>query len=131
MWRKRVRVLVEGDAEGPLLVYDKPISFYGEVDSTSGVLKPLGPGASVAGKLLAFPRARGSTVGSYVLYSLKHYGAAPLALVVSKADPVLVAGCVISQIPLAEGLSEEDFARLKTYSRARLRSSEGLLEAWP
>ena len=85
--------------EGEALVLDRPLSFLGDVDPVSGVVRDLG--VSVAGKVLLVERFRGSTVGSYVLYALKKVGRAPRAIVSKQLDPVVIAGCVLSSIPIA------------------------------
>jgi len=38
-------------------------------------------GKSIAGKILVFPKGKGSTVGSYVIYGLAKNKAAPLAII--------------------------------------------------
>lgn len=90
--------VIDGDCEGELVVIDAFISFFGEVDPTSGKYKPTGE--ELASKVLAFRGGRGSTVGSYVIYAMKHYGKAPACLAVEVPDPVVVAGCVMADIPL-------------------------------
>ncbi|MEM1620062.1 MAG: DUF126 domain-containing protein [Fervidicoccaceae archaeon] len=129
MWRRSVRVLVEGEAEGPLLVHEGPLSLLGDVDAETGELRAR-PGAKIAGRVLAISHVRGSTVGSYVLFALKEKGLGPSAIVTCRADPVLIAGCVLAAIPLAEGLSREDLRELKSLNRARLDGAGGALEAW-
>lgn len=95
--------IVEGGAEGSLLVIDDYISFLGDIDPKSGVLRKKGfEGVDVRGKILVFRGAKGSTVGPYIIYSMAKNGVAPSAMVVAKADQIVVSGCVISNIPLAE-----------------------------
>jgi hypothetical protein len=74
------RKIFPGQAEGEALVSRMSISFYGGVDSDSGVVTEAGhdlQGQSVAGKVLVFPTGKGSTVGSYILYRLKQAGLGP------------------------------------------------------
>ena len=112
-----LRGLVEGRACGPLLIVDRSISFYGEVDPDTGVLKGVG---SIAGKILVFRGSRGSTVGPYIMYALRRRGLAPAGIVVSKAEPMLVAGAVLAEIPLAEGITGEAIAKLQAGVKAVL-----------
>ena len=67
------RSIAKGTGSGELLYTDTPISFLGGVDAATGIVidekHPL-HGQSVAGKVLAFPYGKGSTVGSYVMYGL-------------------------------------------------------------
>ena len=130
MWRKKLRVLVEGDARGELLVCSEPVSPLGEIDPLTGEIKTRSVRGSVSGKILVFPWSRGSTVGSYILYALKHYGKAPGAIIVVKADPIVATGCVISDIPLAEGIEEQDIEILKRYRNAAFTAKRGELVAW-
>ncbi|ABM81447.1 aconitase X swivel domain-containing protein [Hyperthermus butylicus] len=115
--RLLLRGLVEGRACAPLLIVDRSISFYGEVDPDTGVLKGVG---SIAGKILVFRGSRGSTVGPYIMYALRRKGLAPAGLIVPKAEPMLVAGAVLAEIPLAEGITEEDMSRLQAGTKAML-----------
>jgi len=61
-------------------------------------------GRSVKGRVLCFPHGHGSTVGSYVLYSLARRGLGPVAIVNQAADPVVVVGAVIADIPMVDGI---------------------------
>ena len=101
----RGRGLVEGVGEGEILVSQHPISFYGGVDPLTGVIKdPSSPlqGKCVEGKILVFPHGKGSTVGSYVLLSLKDAGKAPAAIVNTLSEPIIIVGCVLAGIPLMD-----------------------------
>ena len=60
-------------------------------------------GENVKGKILVFPGGKGSTVGSYKIYEMAKLGTAPLAMIVEKAEPIIVVGCVLANIPLIEG----------------------------
>jgi len=53
------------------------------------------------------PHGRGSTVGSYVLYSLSRRGLAPKCILSIKPDTITLVGCIIAEIPLAYGFPEE------------------------
>ncbi len=94
----KVKPLVPGDAEGVIAIVNKYISFLGDIDLDSGALSGYGP---LKGKILIFPGSRGSTVGPYVIYGLSKKSLAPNAMIVKDLDPLLIAGCVISSIPLA------------------------------
>lgn len=99
--------LMGGRGQGPVLVCTEPISFLGGVGPTTGeIIDPHSPiaGQNVSGRVLAFPRGKGSTVGSYVLYALARRGRAPAAIVVAKADTIVTVGAVIGGIPAIYGL---------------------------
>ncbi|MEM0340016.1 MAG: DUF126 domain-containing protein [Acidilobaceae archaeon] len=98
------RAVVSGRVEGEALLVDS-ISFYGDVDPHTATLFD---GRSVTNKVIIAGRPRGSTVGPYVLYSLKQKGLEPKAiLLASKSDPVLVAGAVLADVVLIDNLPRE------------------------
>lgn len=94
------RVLVAGEAEGPLLRLAEPLSFWGGVDPASGrITQPRHPdhGRCVAGTVLAMPRGIGSSSSSAVLLELIHHGCAPAALLMGEADAILALGVVVAR----------------------------------
>jgi len=101
----KLRGLVEGEAEGDLLARKEPISFYGEVDPVTGRIQ--GSGDTIAGKILLVSSTRGSTVGPYVLYALARRGLAPAGIIVTRAEPLLVAGAVMADVPLAANVPSD------------------------
>lgn len=119
----RGRGLVEGTGEGEILVSPHPISFYGGVDPVTGVIKdPSSPlrGKCVEGKILIFPYGKGSTVGSYVLLSLKDSGKAPAAIVNILSEPIIIVGCVLAGIPLMDKPEVDLLRKLKSGERGRV-----------
>ena len=94
------RVLVAGEAEGPLLRLAEPLSFWGGVDPASGrITQPRHPdhGRSIAGTVLYTPRGIGSSSSSAVLLELIHAGRAPAALLMGEADAILALGVVVAR----------------------------------
>ncbi len=102
------RSISKGTGTGELLVTDVPISFLGGVDPQTGIIidthHPLS-GQSVAGKVLAFPYGKGSTVGSYVMYGLKRNNVAPAAIINTECETIIAIGAIISGIPMVDRLS--------------------------
>lgn len=94
----RVKSIIEGECRGNILVLDKYISFFGEIDPETGCLR--GESTCISNKVLVFRGSRGSTVGPYVVYALKKNSKAPTCIIVSEIEPMLVVGCVIAEIPL-------------------------------
>ncbi len=122
----RLRSIVEGRVEAPIVVVDDYISFLGELDPRRGVLRKKGyEGVEVAGRILVFRGSRGSTVAPYIIYSAWKGGVAPAAMVVVKADQIVISGCVISNIPLGEA-HDLDISEFKRYS-----GRMGVLELGP
>lgn len=103
----------------------KPISFLGGVDPETGLITERGhdlKGESLKGRVLCFPHGHGSTVGSYVLYSLVRKGLGPKAIVNESADPVVAAGAIIADIPMVD---QVDIKRIKTGDEIEVDGSKG------
>ncbi|MFO7837250.1 MAG: DUF126 domain-containing protein [Promethearchaeia archaeon] len=121
------RKIFKGKAEGEALVTSDDISFYGGVDPDTGVVVEKGhelEGKSVAGKVLVFPTGKGSTVGSYVLYSLKKANMAPRAIINESTDPVVAVGCIISEIP---AIDQIDASSIETGQKVKVDADEGTI----
>ena len=127
-----VRVISKGYAEGEAIVSKKPVSFYGDVDPTTGIIKDEKSdiyGESISGKIFIFPTGRGSTVGSYILLNLKKSKAAPLAIVNVKTDAIIAVGAIIAEIPLVDKPSADLMNLVKTGDYVRIfAQNEGWIE---
>ncbi|MGC8566824.1 MAG: aconitase X swivel domain-containing protein [Caldisphaera sp.] len=97
------RALIKGKAEGEAVVINE-ISFYGDVDPETGKLKD---GRSIKGKIVVSLKPRGSTVGSYIIYALKENNVSPKAIIMVKSEPIIVAGCVLANIPLIDNIPKD------------------------
>jgi len=99
------RTIYEGKVNGQALVTSQGISFFGGVDPDTGLVVERGhelEGQSIAGKILVFPTGKGSTVGSYTLYCLKHNGLAPSAIINAACETITAVGCIIAEIPCVD-----------------------------
>jgi predicted aconitase with swiveling domain len=99
------RKIYAGQATGEALVSKMGISFFGGVDPESGVVVERDhdlEGQSISGKVLVFPKGKGSTVGSYTLYRLKQAGKAPLAIINAECETITAVGCIIAEIPCVD-----------------------------
>ena len=108
------RVIKAGRCEGEALVSPEPLSFFGGVDAETGrVIEPGHPleGQSIAGRVLVFPTAKGSTVGSYILYRLRKAGLAPAGLINSESEPIVAVGAIIAGVPMVDHV---DITQIKT-----------------
>jgi uncharacterized protein len=104
------RTIFPGQARGQALVTRMGISFYGGVDPDSGLIVEKGhelEGQSIAGKVLVFPSGKGSTVGSYTLYRLRHSGMAPAAIINVQCETITAVGCIIAEIPCLDQIAIE------------------------
>lgn len=131
MIKLKGRKIVGGVAEGLAIVSPEPISFFGGVDPKTGVITerdhPLN-GLSIAGKVLVFPRGKGSTVGSYILYALAKNGAAPLAIINIETEPIIAAGCVMAGIPLVDRLKKNPLQVVKNDAFVRVLADKAIIE---
>lgn len=97
------RTISRGKAEGTVLKLDEALSFLGGVDASTGELK-VGSGGNVKDRILVFPRGKGSTVGSFVMYDLKAHGKEPAAVINQSAETIVATGAVISSIPMVDSI---------------------------
>lgn len=94
------RMISSGKARGEVIKLDEPLSFLGGVDGSTGDLKVRD--GNVAGKILVFPKGKGSTVGSFVMYDLMVHGKEPAAVINENAETIVATGAVISSIPMVD-----------------------------
>jgi len=122
------RPIVPGRCRGSALVSTKPISFLGGVDPNSGKIIERDhdlKGESIRGRILCFPHGHGSTVGSYVIYSLAKKGLGPKAIVNETADPVVVAGAIIAGIPTVD---QVDILQIATGDEVKVDGEKGTVK---
>ena len=131
MIRLKGRRVVGGVAEGEAVVSPEPISFFGGVDPNTGKIiereHPL-KGIAIAGKVLVFPRGKGSTVGSYTLYAMAKNEVAPAAVINVETEPIIAVGCVLAGIPLIDKLERNPIQVIKNGDFIRVLADEELIE---
>ncbi|MGI6209037.1 MAG: DUF126 domain-containing protein [Anaerolineae bacterium] len=118
------RVIKEGTAEGIALVSPEPIGFFGGVDPDTGIVREKGhplEGQRLAGRVLVFPRGKGSTVGSYIIYALARNGVAPVAMVLGDCEPIVALGAIMAGIPVVDGV---DTTQIRTGDRVRIEGDK-------
>ena len=87
--------VIAGEARGPLLRLDEPISFWGGVDPHTGAItQPRHPNyrQRIAERVLALPGSIGSSSGSAILLELIHNGRSPRAIIMDDVDAILLIG---------------------------------------
>lgn len=117
-----------GVGEGEVLATEAPLSLLGGIDRETGVVLDEASGIrgeTVAGRVLVFPRGKGSTAGSYVLYALKARDRAPASLVAGTAEAVVATGAILSAIPMVDRVPTDLF---RTGDRARVDADAGYVE---
>jgi predicted aconitase with swiveling domain len=114
--------------EGDALVSRQSISFFGGVDPKTGVVNEKGHdlcGADITGKVLVFPKGKGSTVGSYVIYQLKMNGHAPAGIVNVETETIIATGCILAEVPLVDKLEVNPLEAIKNGDHVVVNGKEG------
>jgi predicted aconitase with swiveling domain len=122
------RAISPGKTQGFALVSQEPVSFYGGIDVTTGIVIEKGhelEGQCVKDKILVFPQGKGSTVGSYVLYGLKKNGVAPKAIVNKETETIVATGAILAGIPAIDGI---DITALKTGDKLVVDADNGTVQ---
>ncbi len=94
-----VKVLVAGRAVGEVLRLDQPLSFWGGVDPSTGLIvdeRHPQHGLVVSGRILSMPHGRGSSSSSAVLAETLRLGTGPAAIVLDEMDSILVVGALVA-----------------------------------
>lgn len=120
-----------GVTEGEALVSKQPIGFYGCLDPDTGTVIEKGhelEGQKVTGRVLVFPRGKGSTAAPYVLYSAVKRGNGPAAIINIEADAIVAVGAVMSRIPLVDKLEQDPLKIINSGDWVRVDADEGMVE---
>jgi predicted aconitase with swiveling domain len=93
-------VMFAGVASGPILVLDRGLSFWGGVDPKTGIILDVRHpqcGHTISGTILSIAEPIGSSSSSAVLLELIATGKAPAAIVLGRADAIIVVGCLVGR----------------------------------
>jgi predicted aconitase with swiveling domain len=96
----RGRVLAPGDGAGVTLVLGESLSLWGGLDPATGLIVDVrhpDRGATVTGRVLVMPAARGSSSSASVLAEAVRAGTAPSAIVLGEADLILAIGAAVAE----------------------------------
>jgi predicted aconitase with swiveling domain len=96
----QAEVLFEGDAEGEVMRFDAPISFWGGVNPVTSKITLAGHpqrGQAIKDKVLVIPQLIGSSSSSAVILELFYKGMAPKALILGGRDAILPVGVVVAR----------------------------------
>lgn len=112
------KIAVRGKVKGKALVTQIPLTFMGGVDTESGTFNEFLyaelKGFSMAGRILVFPFGKGSTGDSIRLWRCVQNDVGPIGIINIVADPILVQGAIIANIPMVYDLRETIFDFIKT-----------------
>jgi len=93
-------VLFQGTAQGEVLRFDAPISFWGGVNPVTSEVTLAGHpqrGQAIKDKILVLPQLIGSSSSSAVILELFYKGVAPKALILGGRDAILPVGVVVAR----------------------------------
>lgn len=122
------RKIYPGIVEAEALVTSMGISFFGGIDPDTGIMVEKDhelEGQSIAGKALVFPTGKGSTVGSYTIYRLKHNGLAPAAVINAECETITAVGCIIAEIPCVDQILIQE---IRTGMKVLVDGNAGIIE---
>lgn len=124
------RGVVKGRAEGPALVADATLSFWGEVDPVTGKVIAVGhplEGQSLRGRVLVIRSTKGSSATPMILNLAKLEGTAPAAFVNVEVDSLAALGCIVNQIPMITDLAQDPFENIRTGDHVVVDADLGLV----
>jgi hypothetical protein len=124
------RGVVKGRAEGPALVADATLSFWGEVDPVTGKVIAVGhplEGQSLRGRVLVIRSTKGSSATPMILNLAKLEGTAPVAFVNVEVDSLAALGCIVNQIPMITDLAQDPFENIRTGDHVVVDADLGLV----
>ena len=90
--------LTGGNAQGTLVMLDEPLSLWGGLDLRTGtIVDATHPqhGISLARRIVAMRKARGSSSSSSALVEAARAGVAPAAIILEQLDAILVIGALV------------------------------------
>ena len=133
----RAKVLSAAQAEGPVLVLDEPLSFWGAFEPRTGVILDVHHpqrGACVAGTILLMHESRGSGSAPGAIAEAIRLGTAPAAIILAVPDVNLAIGAEVAATlygrhcaVLVVGASELAELRRSTHVRVTL---DGVVTAY-
>lgn len=133
------QTLVEGVAEGDVLVLDEPLSFWGGVHEESGIISDIHHaqhGASLVNRIVLMPSGRGSSSSSSVLAELIRGGVAPAAVLMGERDPIIALGAMVGEAlydrtVVVAVLARDEYQRARDARRLCVRATKGALRQEP
>ncbi len=120
-----------GSAEGEALVAKAPLGGFGTFNLNNGDVVDLNHewfGKNVAGKVLVFTTASGSSAWTIAHQALRYTGCAPAAYVVRNNNPQTALGSVVARIPCVTDFDQDPTEVIKDGDRVRVDAETGTVE---
>lgn len=120
-----------GSAEGEALVTKESLGGFGCFDFDTGDVIDYGHdwyGKSVAGKILVFRTAKGSSAWSIAHQALRFAGKSPRAYVTRESNPQTALGAVVARVPAVTELDQDPTEVISTGDWVKVDADQGLVE---
>lgn len=136
--RMDCKYALRGEAKGEILFSNDPFSFWGGVDTETGVIKDKRHGnfqESMTGKIFAFPFGKGSSGAGTMIMEMVRLNSAPKAIINIQTDPVILTGPLIAAhfydkcIPVIN-LSEEDYRKLENAKEVEVYADQDFIDVY-
>jgi predicted aconitase with swiveling domain len=127
----RGRGLGGGVCEGEALVSREAIAGWGGLDPRTGTViesRHELAGQSIAGKVLVFPGAKGSSGWSGAIHLSRLEGTAPKAMVFNIMNTKIALSVVVSHVPCVTGLDQDPIELIRTGDLVRVDGDQGVIE---
>lgn len=127
----KARIISRGQVKGQVLLSKDSLSFLGGVDPHTGWVMDKNHELykkKISGKILVIPGGKGSTVGSYVIYQMAKNKTAPLAIIATKAEPIIATGAIMAGIPLVDQPEADLYHLLKDGDRVQVDADAGWIK---
>jgi hypothetical protein len=87
-------------------------------------------GESIVGKILVHTTAKGGVATAWALYEMRARGTAPLAILFSTTNPIMVQGAVLAGLSLLHRLEPDATSAILTGDWLRVDPASGTVEVW-
>ncbi|MPW24239.1 DUF126 domain-containing protein [Alkalibaculum sp. M08DMB] len=123
--------VVGGIAEGEALVTSEYISGWGGIEPTTGMIIDLRhelAGKSIAGKVLVYQGAKGSSGWSGAFHQARTNGFAPAAMIFNEMSTKIALGSVVTRCPAVTGLDQDPTKVIQTGDWVKVDGDKGIVE---
>lgn len=125
------RGISKGSVEGDALVTTESLSFFGSVEPDSGIVTEKGHdlyGKNISHKVLVMPNCKGSTASTWAMRRLYENHVSPAAIIIGKADTILISGVIIAKIPCVDSFDFDPTKKFKTGQRLKVNADDATVE---
>ncbi len=86
---------------------------------------------NLRGKILVFPKEKGSTGGAYQIYEMVRCKNAPLGLIIGRAGSIVACGAIVANIPVIDKLDQNPLEVIKTGDHVEMDADRGTVTVSP